>query len=134
MDKVQAALFKAAECAAQNAYAPYSGFHVGAAILADNGNIYSGCNVENASYGLTCCAERNAVFHAVASGAKTFQALALVADGADITAPCGACRQVLHELAPKMTVWMKGRSGDKIVETTVDALLPGAFEFSKGAL
>ncbi len=134
MDELQKKLFSAAERVAKNAYAPYSGLHVGAAILCHNGKVYTGCNVENASYGLTCCAERNAVFHAIACGSSIFQAMALVSDGKDIITPCGACRQVLYEMAPQMTIWMKGQEGEDIIETTVNALLPGAFELRKGAL
>lgn len=134
MDELQKKLFTQAEEAAKNAYAPYSGLHVGAAILCDDGEIYTGCNVENASYGLTCCAERNALYHAIVCGGKNFYKLALTSDGAEIITPCGACRQVLYEMAPEMTVWMKGQGSEDIIETTVDDLLPGAFEFRKGAL
>lgn len=95
--KIDDKLLAAALAARENAYAPYSKFTVGAAVLADDGRIFTGCNVENASYGLTCCAERNAIFAAVSSGARSFKALCVVADTDAPVAPCGACRQVLAE-------------------------------------
>ena len=90
-------LLAAALAARENAYAPYSKFKVGAAVETADGHIFTGCNVENASYGLTCCAERNAVFAAIGSGARSFKALCVVADTEEPVAPCGACRQVLAE-------------------------------------
>lgn len=90
-------LMQRAAAAARNAYCPYSGYHVGAALLAADGSIFSGCNVENASYGLTVCAERTAVFSAVAAGVRSFSAMAVVADGDQYPYPCGACRQVVAE-------------------------------------
>ena len=122
------ALRDAARAAASRAYCPYSNFHVGAAVLAD-GVIYPGCNVENASYGLTICAERNAIFAAVAAGARRIEALALACVDATAEAPaslrmpCGACRQVIAEFAsPAMPVWVEG-----VGEMTMDDLLPNAF-------
>jgi cytidine deaminase len=91
------ALLSAAKDSAQNAHAPYSNFRVGAALLCSNGDIYTGCNVENASYGLTICAERNAIFSAIAAGQRDFVAMSIVADGESVPFPCGACRQVLSE-------------------------------------
>ncbi len=91
------ALIDAAVQAAQNAYAPHSGFKVGAALLCADGSVFTGCNVENSSYGLTNCAERTAVFAAVAGGHRDFRAMAVVADGEVPPFPCGACRQVLNE-------------------------------------
>lgn len=91
------ALVKAAAQAAQNAYALHSGFQVGAALLCTDGTLFTGCNVENSSYGLTNCAERTAVFAAVAAGHRDFAAMAVVADGDAMPYPCGACRQVLNE-------------------------------------
>jgi len=91
-------LLKEARAAAQKAYAPYSNYHVGAALLCADGTVFTGCNVENASYGLTLCAERTAVFSAVAAGRqRDFVSLAIVADGESLPYPCGACRQVLSE-------------------------------------
>ena len=90
-------LWRAAVSARQNAYAPYSKFAVGAAVRTVDGEIFAGCNVENASYGLTICAERNAIFGAVARGYTEFKALCVTADTAEPVAPCGACRQVIAE-------------------------------------
>ncbi|MDD2762598.1 MAG: cytidine deaminase [Opitutaceae bacterium] len=119
-------LAAAARRVAQAAYAPYSKFRVGAAVLAGSGRIYTGCNVENASYGLSICAERAAVFKAVAAGERTIAALAVRTPTRKPTPPCGACRQVLHEFGPAMTVICACRSRGRI-ETTLDRLLPAAF-------
>ncbi|MDG4655495.1 cytidine deaminase [Ectobacillus antri] len=113
--------------ARQNAYVPYSKFKVGAALLAADGKLYQGCNVENASYGLTNCAERTALFKAVSEGDKDFTAIAVVGDTAGPISPCGACRQVMVELCkPETKVYLANLKGD-VQETTVAALLPGAF-------
>jgi cytidine deaminase len=95
-------LVEAAAVARHAAYAPYSGFQVGAALLAEDGSVYTGCNVENASFGLTCCAERVALFRAIAEGRRSFRAIAVVTPNA--VTPCGACRQVLAEFSPRMQV------------------------------
>lgn len=117
-------LAAAAAAARERAYAPYSHFQVGAALLADDGTIYIGCNVENASYGLTLCAERNAVAHAVAAGARAFAAIAIAsANGAS---PCGACRQVLAEFNPQLAVILVDGAGNQQVYSLAD-LLPNAF-------
>jgi cytidine deaminase len=108
------------------AYAPYSKFLVGAALLGEDGRVFAGCNVENASYGLCICAERNAVFAAVASGVRTFRAIAIVSSAQDPVTPCGACRQVLAEFAPSFDVRCYGESGAEQHYTTA-ALLPYAF-------
>jgi cytidine deaminase len=115
-----------ARLVATAAYAPYSRFHVGAALLAEDGRIFCGCNVENASFGLTVCAERNAVFAAVASGAKRFSALVVVTSSALPVTPCGACRQVLYEFGPSFPVRCYGQAGDELI-TSCEELLPRAF-------
>jgi len=114
--------------AAVKAYAPYSNFHVGAAAVDAEGNVYTGCNVENASYGLTCCAERVALFKAVSDGAAPIKALAIVSpDNDGYIAPCGACRQVIYELASDAVILLADKDG-AYVEQTPDQLLPGAFK------
>ena len=107
------------------AYAPYSQFQVGAALLAENGEVFTGCNVENASYGMTICAERTAVFKAVAAGVRAFSAIAISVPGGG--SPCGACRQVLNEFSPSMKVYLSDENGQLIRETTLEMLLPDAF-------
>jgi len=119
------ALVQAAAAAATKAYAPYSHFSVGAALLTDTGEIFTGCNVENASYGLTICAERVAVFRAVAEGAKSFRALAISVPGAG--SPCGACRQVLREFGPYLEILLADEHGILQRKSTLEALLPDAF-------
>ena len=111
-----------------HAYAPASRFRVGAAVLAEDGRIFSGCNVENASYGLTICAERAAVFTAVANGVRAIRAVAVVTDLVDPARPCGACRQVLAEFGPAMQVVLLGAGGTQVA-TTLDRLLPDPFTF-----
>ena len=117
-------LIEAARAVMAHAYAPYSRFRVGAAVLA-GGTIFSGCNVENASYGLTTCAERVAVFAAVVAGERRIEAVAVVTEAADTIAPCGACRQVLYEFGPGMTVVMSAGGGTAV--RTLSDLLPLAF-------
>jgi cytidine deaminase len=115
--------------ARERAYAPYSHFSVGSALLDKHGNIHYGCNVENGAFGPTNCAERTALFRAVADGVKPgeFAAIAVVADTLGPCSPCGVCRQVLAELcAPDMPVIMSNLKGDTTV-MTVSELLPGAF-------
>ena len=119
-------LIKLARGARSKAYAPYSKFKVGAALLAKNGKVYTGCNVENASYGLTCCAERNALFQAVGRGERDFIAIAIVSDSPEPTAPCGACRQVLNEFAPVLEVIMAGAKG-QVKTRELKELLPDSF-------
>ena len=122
-------LLDAAERAQRNAHAPYSHYRVGAAVLTDGGKIYAGCNVENASYGLTLCAERVAVGAALAAGARQVRAAAVIADGADMPYPCGACRQVLAEFAADNALVLVARRGHlrQAEEFTLGALLPHAF-------
>jgi cytidine deaminase len=118
-------LIAAAHAVRGNAYAPYSGFAVGAALLAADGTVYTGCNVENACFNLGICAERNAVFHAVASGAREFLAIAVATENG--VSPCGGCRQVLSEFNLQMTVVMVDAAG-RMRQATVAELLPDAFE------
>jgi len=121
-----AALHREALAAQAEAYAPYSRFAVGAALLGVDGRIYRGCNVENVSYGLTVCAERNAIGHAVVSGTRGFLALVVVTPASSPVVPCGMCRQVLAEFLPSFPV--RAYAGGGMLETTVEALLPHAFE------
>jgi cytidine deaminase len=119
-------LIAAAREASTRAYCPYSKFPVGAALLTPAGEILSGCNIENASYGLTMCAERTTVFHAVAHGHRGFKAIVIYTPTPIPTAPCGACRQVLNEFAPEAEVICVCDGRDEI-RTTVRELLPDAF-------
>ena len=125
-EETEAQLVAAARKAAENAYAPYSHFRVGAALLTEDGEIISGCNVENASYGLTICAERNAVFQAVARGVRRIVAIAVYTPTDVPTPPCGACRQVLVEFGPDAEVICVGE-GDDILRYRVSELLPESF-------
>lgn len=125
-------LFNHAMAARERAYVPYSGFRVGAAIRLKNGQVITGCNVENASYGLTNCAERTAIFSMIAQGFRDVQEIAVVAEGEHPVAPCGACRQVLAEFCPAATrVTLYNTAGQSLVMSVSD-LLP--FAFSKEAL
>ncbi|MGA9874178.1 MAG: cytidine deaminase [Solirubrobacteraceae bacterium] len=123
-------LLELARDARQQAYAPYSHFHVGAAVLARDGRRFGGCNVENAAYGLCNCAERTALFSAIAAGCRPgdFVALAVIADTPQPVSPCGACRQVMAELCDgAMPVLLGNQDGDTR-QTTVVELLPGSFK------
>jgi cytidine deaminase len=124
-----APLVRAAIRAGRQAHAPYSGYRVGAALLAADGRVFTGCNVENASYGLTLCAERAAVCAAVAAGARRFTALAVTASGAAVPFPCGACRQVLAEFCPaEMPVHVARAAKPRAIRTlTMAELLPHGF-------
>ncbi|MBA9025473.1 MULTISPECIES: cytidine deaminase [Bacillaceae] len=120
-------LITEAKLAREKAYTPYSKFNVGAALLTTDGKVYHGCNIENAAYSMTNCAERTAIFKAVSEGDTKFAAIAVVADTKRPVPPCGACRQVIAELCPKdMKVVLTNLNGD-IQELTVEELLPGAF-------
>ncbi len=119
-------LEKAAREAASRSYSPYSHFPVGAAVLAASGKVYSGSNVENASFGLCNCAERTAIFTAVAAGEKAVSAVAIYTPTPLPTAPCGACRQVINEFGPEARVISVCDSKSRI-ETKLSALLPAAF-------
>lgn len=121
----RAELIRRAEAARQGAYAKYSDYAVGAAVLTEGGNVYTGANVENASYPLSMCAERVAVFKAVTAGERSIRAVAVVTENGG--SPCGACRQVLSEFGPEAAVYMVDGQGVVIVETDVSGLLPHAF-------
>ena len=121
-------LVEAAKEASSKAYAPYSGLRVGAAVTTEDGEVFTGCNVENASYGLTMCAERVALFSALAKGAKDITAVAVYADSPTPTPPCGACRQVIHELAPDSVVVI-GRPDGEHITKSARSLLPFAFDY-----
>jgi cytidine deaminase len=119
-------LLRVARAAALRAYSPYSKIRVGAALLGADGKVYAGCNVENASYGLTLCAERAAVVQAIAGGTQRFRAIAVTTNQKDALMPCGACRQVLHEFAPELCVIVQGDGGPR-VRARLSELLPRAF-------
>lgn len=119
-------LVKAAIDARKNAYAPYSKFFVGAAVLTKDGSIFSGCNIENSSFGATVCAERVAIFKAISEGAGDIEAIALVTDTSKPSTPCGICLQVIAEANPKMTVYLANMKG-KVKKTTIKKLLPSQF-------
>ena len=122
-------LLKMARKAMKNAYAPYSGFRVGAALLTESGKVYTGCNVENSSYGLTMCAERVAVFKAVSEGERNLVKIAIVSSSNELTFPCGACRQVLYEFADDMEIILEDKEGIHI--THLKDLLPDGFRLKK---
>lgn len=124
-------LVEAARRAQTHAYAPYSDFPVGAAVLGADGRVFEGCNVENSSFGLTVCAERNAVAAALVAGTRPC-AVAVVANGKSV-APCGACRQVLAEFDTAMPVVLATPAGGAPAVTSLESLLPGAFRFEKPA-
>ncbi|OUO41379.1 cytidine deaminase [Megamonas hypermegale] len=111
----------------ENAYAPYSNFKVGAAVLAENGKIYTGCNIENASYGATNCAERTAIFKAISEGNRKICAIAIVGADDEYTYPCGICRQVIAEFADENTEIILGKKSLEYVVKTLAEILPGAF-------
>lgn len=119
-------LINTARASMEKAYAPYSGFRVGAALITTGGRIYDGCNIENASYGLTCCAERVAVYKAVSDGERRFAAVAVISDSDDYCTPCGACRQVLAEFGGEIKVFLCNNKGEYRMQT-VSGLLPGYF-------
>jgi len=119
------ALVERARALREHAYAPYSGFSVGAALLTDAGRIFDGTNVENASYGLAICAERTAAVSAIAGGHRTFRAIAIAGPPSATVVPCGACRQFLSEFNPTLIVLYS--TPDGVATTTLDRLLPSAF-------
>ncbi len=119
-------LIKEAAKTRHRAYAPYSKFHVGSAVLGASGKIYGGCNVENASYGLTICAERTAIFRALVSGEKKIQAIAVLYDKTALGSPCGACRQVIREFGKNLPVIQANLQGHYQIRS-LEELLPGSF-------
>jgi cytidine deaminase len=120
-------MLRAARQARDRAYAPYSGFRVGAAVLADDGRIFTAPNVENASYGMSLCAERGAVHKAVSEGSKRLEAVAVVASGEGHTWPCGGCRQVLYEFGRGELVVISASPAGELEEHPLAELLPNAF-------
>lgn len=119
-------LIKISEKAQEFAYVPYSKFKVGAALLCRDGSVYTGCNIENATYGATNCAERTAVFKAVSEGKRDFTAIAITSSGKDLTFPCGICRQVLSEFAPEIKVILEDEKGE-LHTFMLSELLPHSF-------
>ncbi|MEG0307440.1 MAG: cytidine deaminase [Clostridium sp.] len=120
-------LVKAAINARANSYSPYSKFKVGAAIEMEDGTVFTGCNIENASYGATNCAERTAIFKAVSEGHKIMKKIAVVGDMSTYTAPCGICRQVIAEFADKNIEIILIKNEDEYQVKTLEEILPGAF-------
>jgi cytidine deaminase len=129
MTKGDETLIAAATQARENAHAPFSNFRVGAALRAKSGRIFTGCNVENASYGLTCCAERVAIFKAISEGERGFDVIAVVTDTEALTPPCGACRQIIWEFCGDVPVVMANLKGNVEVESA-GKLLPRPFDSS----
>lgn len=119
-------LLQTAEKAMENAYAPYSDFKVGAALLCADGTVFTGCNIENASYGASNCAERTAVFKAVSEGKRDFLAIAIVSSSGEETFPCGICRQVLAEFAPDIRVVLQNK-GKNAVSYKFKEIMPNIF-------
>ena len=120
-------LINAAAEAKERAYAPSSGFHVGAALLCKNGRVYTGCNIENAAFSPTNCAERTAVFKAVSEGEREFTAMAVISDSADYVTPCGVCRQVLAEFCPEDFKILSCRANGTYKIYTLAEILPDSF-------
>ena len=121
-------LLRIAKEASLNAYAPYSGFPVGAALECEDGTVYTGCNVENAAYGDTICAERTAVVKAVSEGRHSFTRIAIYGEGQSYCMPCGSCRQVLAEFSPEMEV-LCSKAGGSYVSYPLTRLMPYTFKF-----
>ena len=123
-------LYDIAQTVSRNAYAPYTGFKVGAALLTEDGRVYSGVNIENSSYGATICAERTAFVKAISEGEKQFTAIAVYAEGEEAI-PCGICRQFMYEFAPEIMV-ITGTSRDELNVRTLTELLPVGFSLKGG--
>lgn len=120
-------LIEAAKKAKSFAYAPYSGFQVGAALKTKSGKIYTGCNIENAAYGATNCAERTAIFKAISEGETEFESIAVVSSANDVTYPCGICRQVMSEFMKDGIIYFEDHSGN-VVTSSVNEVMPFMFE------
>ena len=118
-------LYEMAKDATKNSFAPFSHFHVGAALMAEDGQIFTGCNVENSSYGVTICAERTALVKAVSEGVRNFTAIAIASQNGEAW-PCGVCRQMLYEFSPEMLV-ITGTDEDHLEVATLSELLPHGF-------
>ncbi len=119
-------LLAAARAALRRSYSPYSGVQVGAALLGSDGRVFAACNVENAAYPLSVCAERNAIAKAISEGTRRFTAIAIATNQPRAVMPCGGCRQVLHEFAPRLRVLVAAPRGE-VLECGLDELLPDAF-------
>jgi cytidine deaminase len=128
LSEKSAELIEIAKAARLQSVAPFSNFLVGAALKTNAGKIYTGCNVESASYGLTVCAERVAIWKALSEGEREFTELAIVADSGQLTPPCGTCRQIIHEFCPDATIIMANLNGETEECCTIDKLLPRAFD------
>ncbi|MBI5554420.1 MAG: cytidine deaminase [Elusimicrobia bacterium] len=131
MEKEIQELVQMAKVAAEKAYAPYSKFKIGAALLTSSGKMYSGCNVENASYGLSICAEQVAIVKAVSSGEIKFKIMVIFTDTADLTPPCGACRQVVAEFNPRIEMILVNKKGE-MKALNMDKLLVEPFGLNRG--
>ncbi|HQR33150.1 MAG TPA: cytidine deaminase [Blastocatellia bacterium] len=130
ISKTENELIEMASQARQFSYSPYSKFRVGAAIECSDGRVFTGCNVENSSYGLTMCAERVALGKAVSEGATSFTRIAVIADAKAPVPPCGACRQVIHELCGNQMVVIMADGSGRVEVHTINQLLPAAFDGS----
>ncbi len=129
-DAIADRLIAEAKAARENAYAPYSNYKVGAALLTEDNKIFGGCNVENTSFGLTICAERNAVANAILNGARSFSAIALVMDDEPPVTPCGACRQVLAQFSTELHIISVNLKGHRL-DFYLSELIPHLFEFKE---
>jgi cytidine deaminase len=128
MGTLKERLVEQAQLARELAHAPYSGYKVGAALITEDGEVFTGCNVENASYGATVCAERVAIFSAVAAGMTGFSTLVVVTPGPEPAPPCGICLQVISEFVDDMPIWLAGPDTSEVVETSLARLLPNRFK------
>jgi len=126
--KVAEQLIKEANQARENAYVPFSTFKVGAAVKTKSGRVYTGCNIENSSFSLTCCAERTAIFKAVSQGEREFTDIAVIADTEEVVSPCGACRQVMAEFfTDEVAIYLSNLNG-AVKRTSLEKILPDYFK------